>query len=471
MPIRMNSNNVFSALTARYPTTEALFAYLRSPEGGRLLVRQSKESPLALIYYDKAVSNLSIPHVGAFRSIVWDERTNRPIGVSPAKGRHLDDLSGSGMGLASVEDFVDGIMINQFWDGERWRLFTRTILDAGLAFYGTYRGGDGPTDSHENQASNGDKSFAALFHDTMMWQLGVTVANFPKNFCYSWVLNHPAERVVVPAKYGIPSLTLVELYSVDSATANVQTYTGRYYVEHIAASRLDDEVGMALAKQLEKALPAQHTDISTVLDIKARTAAWGRRFRHEWQGIVARCPLSGARFRIRSAEYEAARELRGNQSNLRYLWLEQWAKGKLTTYLTIYPEEAVEAEAVIAAFKSATEEVYQLYQRVYRRKELPLGQDPHKYRKLLWEVHAANSGAYFPALRSFMNCQDTARKLWLVNYERRYGSDAAAAAAASSITDTPVAHPPTPADTDTDTNNTRTEVDAAPVTVQTIDIN
>jgi hypothetical protein len=59
---------------------------------------------------------------------------------------------------------------------------------------------------------------------------------------------------------------------------------------------------------------------------------------------------------------------------------------------------------------------------VYRRKELPLGRAPQKYRKLLWDAHQANKGAYFPHLRQFMNEQDTARKLWLVNYGVRYGS-------------------------------------------------
>jgi hypothetical protein len=61
-----------------------------------------------------------------------------------------------------------------------------------------------------------------------------------------------------------------------------------------------------------------------------------------------------------------------------------------------------------------------LYLKVYREKVLPLGEAPQKYRKLLWDAHKAGKGAYFPNLRSFMNEQDTARKLWLVNYEVRY---------------------------------------------------
>uniref|UniRef100_A0A6C0DDB6 T4 RNA ligase 1-like N-terminal domain-containing protein n=1 Tax=viral metagenome TaxID=1070528 RepID=A0A6C0DDB6_9ZZZZ len=425
----MNTNKTFATLIARFPTTETLFAYLRSAEGGRLTIRQSKEIPLSMIYYDKTVSVMSLPHVGMFRSIVWDERSNRPCCVSPAKGRDILGDNPPALGLV-VEDFMDGTMINQFWDGTTWRLATRTLLDATSAYYGTYRDSlsvsvPGPVPGDAQEAGEAAKPFATLFTETLQSQLGLTMAQFDPRFCYSWVLNHPAERVVVPAKYGLPSLSLVEVYHIDPATTDVSHRTGREFVSHLPSDTANQS---ALKKALEKTLPPAHTDITLVGDIKARTQIWGKRFRHEWQGLVGRCPLTGTRYRIRSAEYEFARNLRGNQSNLRYQWLELWTKGTLQTYLTIYPEEAVEAEEAVAAFKKATEEIYNLYQVIYKRREMPLGQAPHKYRKLLWDIHSARSGAYFPALRSFMNLQDTARKLWLINYERRYGASAAAPA-------------------------------------------
>ena len=85
-------------------------------------------------------------------------------------------------------------------------------------------------------------------------------------------------------------------------------------------------------------------------------------------------------------------------------------------------------------FKDITQEAHELYLKVYREKALPLGQAPQKYRKLLWDAHKAGAGAYFPALRTFMNNQDTARKLWLVNYELRYPATATTATAATDAT-------------------------------------
>jgi hypothetical protein len=57
---------------------------------------------------------------------------------------------------------------------------------------------------------------------------------------------------------------------------------------------------------------------------------------------------------------------------------------------------------------------------VYRERAFPLKEAPQKYRKLLWDARQDGTCAYFPNMRKFMNNQDTARKLWLVNYELRY---------------------------------------------------
>jgi hypothetical protein len=131
--------------------------------------------------------------------------------------------------------------------------------------------------------------------------------------------------------------------------------------------------------------------------------------------------VDGSRYKIRSTEYDAAAALRGNQPKLPFLWLERWTEGNLRAYTLAFPEEAHMADATVQRFKDLTQEFYDLYQQVYRKRELRLGSSPHKFRKLLWEAREARMGNYFGEARDFMNRQDTARKLWLINYEERYG--------------------------------------------------
>jgi hypothetical protein len=376
MNTAMNTTmNTFKELAATYTTSDTLFAWLKSPAGGRLLIHEDHTTPVALIHYDKKVSDLTLNHVPHFRSVVWNMHTNLPVSIAPPRGASIAILTDADMNGAIIEDFVDGIMINMFYDNG-WRIASKTQVDAPGHFYGP-------------------RSFSELFWETFNSKGLGNTEQLDTTVCYSWVLQHPQERIVVAPTYGIPGLWLISAHRID----------------------LDGTV-QELVDVLPSFRPVRHA-LETADQVRDRVNAWGHRFGHGWQGLVVKT-ADGRRFKGRTAEYTAARALRGNQAKLPFLWLERWSEGRLTSYLKIYPEEAVDADAVVGRFKAATQELYDLYQRVYRRLELPLGQAPRKYRKLLWEARAANAGGYFKDLRAFMNNQDVARKLWLVNYETRY---------------------------------------------------
>jgi hypothetical protein len=354
-------------------TAEAFQAWAKSDTGGRLIVRDDRmtpTSPLAMVYYDKEKSDMTVPHAGLFRSVVWDMNKNQPMCVGPRRsGDFHDEIDVSQ--IDRVEDFVDGVMINMFHDGSDWRLATRTQLDATGHFYGK-------------------RPFSELFWETFKGK-GIDLAALNPAYTYSWVLQHPEERIVVNPDYGIARLWLVEMsYIVEGSTITPT----------ICA-------------------PATH-DLHTIQEIRDRVTAWGHRFGSQWKGLMIHMK-DGSRYKIRSAEYDAAVTLRGNQPKLPFLWLERWTEGKLRAYTQAFPEEAHLADDIVQRFKELTQEFYDLYQKVYRARELRLGDAPHKFRKLLWEARELRMGNYFGEARDFMNKQDIARKLWLINYEERYG--------------------------------------------------
>jgi hypothetical protein len=371
----MTPSDIFADLHTRYPTSAALFTFLTSEEGGRLTVRLDSDTTLAIIYYEKLRSNLAMPHVRYFRSVIWDTKVNRPVAWGPPKFRSFNEAIDAAVDVCApttfVQDFVDGTMINVFFYGGEWRVATRTMIGATGSFYGK-------------------RSFADLFWETFA-AMGLTEDLLLPGERYTFVLQHPEERIVVAPPYGISRLYLV------------------------------DYTFLVLPDLLEKILPAKHTGLRTLEDVKERVVSFGKRLTTSWQGLVIHTPETGATYKLRSAEYDEARLLRGNQANRGYIWLQRWSEGHLPQYLRQYPEEEIEASAVVEAFKAATKEIHDLYLKVYRLRELPLGQAPQKYRKLLWDAHAAMGCAYFPNMRRFMNEQDTARKLWLVNWERRFG--------------------------------------------------
>jgi hypothetical protein len=390
-------NSVYTNLIARFPTSEALFAYLRSEEGGRLIVRDdhlTADLPLTMIYYDKERSDMKNPNTHAFRSVVWNALTNRPVATGPLRGLALtsETVLPAGDGAFIVEEFVDGVMVNHWWNGEMWEMSTRTQMDAGGSYYG-------------------ERSFQELFSETFYTARLNADDHLDKTVTYSWVLQHPEERVVVAPSFGTAKLTLVERSRIDAAGNR-----------HIVTDPLP------AGSPLQTHLPARYEGLRTVADIQARVASMGRRLGAGWQGVVVKVAATGERYKLRSVQYNAARFLRGNQPKRPFLWLERWTEGKLPAYLRQYPEEEHEAQATIAAFKAITQEYHALYLQVYKDHTLKLKDAPIKYRKLLWEGRQANIGTYFPNHRNFLNGQHAARKLWLVNFEKRYPTPAAAAA-------------------------------------------
>jgi hypothetical protein len=360
---------MFANLIARFPTSEALFAWLKSSEGGSLSIRDTRVRPdddLVLIHYNKE-SNMTLEHVGYFRSVVWNAVTNQPVCVAPTKSAAAPMET-----FTVAEDFVDGVMINMFWTPTGWRFATRTKLDALNTFYSR-------------------KPFALLFLEAAA-AMGLNIMSLNQSYTYSWVLQHPEERIVVAPTYGVPKLFLVEIRNSNMTVTDVPEYEGLR--------------------------PKRHA-LATINNVEERVEAWGVRFGAQWKGLMLK-DADGQRYGLVTEQYTAALALRGNVAKLPFVWLERFSQKKINQYLALYPEETNSATAVIEAFKACTQEAYDLYQKIYKRREFPLGQAPQKYRKLLWDIHAKRAGSYFPNLVNFMNEQDTARKLWLVNYEVRY---------------------------------------------------
>jgi hypothetical protein len=394
----MTSYSVYTDLITQYPTSEGLVAWLQSEAGGLLKVRDNRKGPednLVIIYYNKE-SNVSLSHVPHFRSVVWDMCLNVPVCAAPAKA-DSDEVTGTFL----VEDFLDGVMLNMFWDNgtQQWRLASRSQLDAGNTFYSR-------------------RSFLSLFTEAVLANR-LNLSELDKNYNYSWVLQHPHERVVVEIPYGIPKIRLVSMAQFSGTN-------------HRVLFAPED----ALPPAFTPLLPKRHT-LLTFSDVQERVTAWGKQFGPKFKGLMVKGP-DGRRWAFTTKEYEAALALRGNNAKLPFVWLERWSEKKLNQYLALYPEEAHAATTVIDGFKACTQEAYDLYHKIYRERAYPLGQAPQKYRKLLWDIHAARAGAYFANLQEFMNKQDTARKLWLVNYEARYpipSDDAAVAAVAAHPSD------------------------------------
>ena len=367
--------SVISDLCSVYTTWGALHSYLTSEAGGSLRIddHSTPENPFALIRYVKGKSNMSLAHVRAFRSVVWDVLDNRPVSVTSFKSEDGETLPTGPVENFCVEPFHDGVMIGVFFDkySDSWRIHTRSTLDANCRYYSQ------------------SKTFRQMFDEA-----GVDYSRFNKGASYTYVLQHPENRIVVPVVK--PQAILVD------------------------TALLEPSGAVSFVKSL--ALPVISWDI-----VRMMLADLNGRFGYNIQGYVVKDNATSKRYKIRTSEYNRVRKVRGNSARRDFLWLNAWQAGTLRDYLTLFPEERVESDAVINRWKRVTNDVFHIYTDVFKARSLPKTSIPPKYRPLVYGIHSlyldtlkpANKSVDWRSVLGYMNNRDTAQMLFVINWESR----------------------------------------------------
>ncbi len=422
----------FSTLIAAYPAWDSLKSYLSSEEGGKLSVYEVPDTHLAMIRYVKGQSDMKKSHVGAFRSVVWDMEANRPVSVTAFKSEAGEGFPAmSGPSSLVMEEFVDGVMIGQFWDArsESWRIHTRSTLDAKCRYFSK-------------------RSFADLFAEAVAATYGTAAPltdRLAKGVSYTWILQHPENRVVCPVQK--PRLVLVSAYLL-SAEGDVEevgapsdvviprvyyTKKGDAPVGRLDMSPMLNVIGM-VNRQEHDLEGAQHsldrtpggyvpTDISGLIGMIARMRGSVR-----YQGVVIKDtnqPLK--RWKMRSQVYNEVRKMRGNTARRDFLWMDMWSKGSLEEYLKYFPEERRPTTELIQRWKEITQQVFKIYIDAFKARTLDRSQIPAKFRPLVYGLHNLYMTALKPTHKTldwkqvvrWMNERDTAQKIFVLNWDLR----------------------------------------------------
>ena len=415
----------FRDLIEQFPTWETLGPFLKSAEGGFL--RIIGISPLVLIRYQKGESNFDISHVKFFRSVVWNTLTNRPVSVTPYKSEPGECVPIGAATEFIIETFMDGVLIGQFWDGTSWKIHTRSMLGAKCRYYS-------------------EKTFKTMFSEAIQPE------ELDKTVCYSWILQHPENRIVC----GVPRPRVILV------GANQIKEDGTI----VSLSRTD-------LSPLNEYLPNSYS-FTTWDAMRTRLLEWNERYRHNFQGFVIHTAAKDCRWKIRSESYNKARLMRENTPRRDYVWLTQWKAKTLKSYLKIFPEEASPANAIVFRWKGISTELFQIYTAKFKAKSSP--EVPPKFKGILHSMHQhyynvlkpAGKTLTLPEAIEWLNQRDVPQMLYLINFELRV--------AMAAVEDTPFeptvitsADMPTPTPTPTPTHTPTYVVEPVPGPTPTVD--
>jgi hypothetical protein len=317
-----------------------------------------------IIRYDKEILSLDlIPTVGLLRSIVVDA-ANHVVSFSPPKSLPNSSFIGNNPERSDdivAEEFVEGTMINVFWDktsglSGSWEFATRNTVGGELCFY-----------------KKNAKTFRAMFLEAAQNNdFNLNMLN--PTYCYSFVLQHPDNRIVVPFKK--TQLYLVEVYEI------VNTADGTVNVFSHDLSVVKNYDGWS---SVSIRFPQVYDNWSTYEDLKNEYASMNTSY--EVLGVVIKNKKTLERTKLRNPVYEYVRHLRGNQPKNQYQYLSLRKEGKVGDFLQYYPENKKDFSYFRDKIHEFTYALYKNYISCYIKKEKPLKEFPDHFRTHMFHLH------------------------------------------------------------------------------------
>jgi hypothetical protein len=351
-----------------------------------------------ILKYDKEwMANDTQSTIGLLRSLIFKD-DGTIVCFSPPKSLFTDKLSISEEDGYYCQSFKEGTMINVFYDNNinTWQIATRSSVGGNLCFY----------------MENGYKSehtFKSMFEDCCS-QLDIDINKLNKKYVYSFVMQHPLNRIVMPIR--TPKLYLVEIFEIQGMTINILNinwengelglHGGISILKNVSLIN-DDEL-----KQCKESQASMNTDYAIM-------------------GVVIK-NKHGQRYKFRNPNYEHVRQLRGNQPKLQYQYMALRQENKIAEYLKYYPEQKKAFSQFRDALHAYTEQLYTNYIKCYVKKEAELKTFPDNFKTHMYILHHEH---YLPNLMpnkqhinkgyviEYFNKIHPAKQMFALNYSKR----------------------------------------------------
>jgi hypothetical protein len=324
---------------------------------------RTNNSFYSVIRYDKNVlCNDLISTIGVCRSIVLNS-ANQIVSFAPPKSypadvfiqKYTENCDG-----IQAEEFVEGTMINVFFDptigvAGSWEISTRNTVGATSSFY----------------KSSTSKTFRQMFMEAAS-ECNLDINKLDTELCYSFVLQHPENRIVVP--FSKAQLYLVGVYKINNSPNNITVDFFDAHEYQVFFSELGTSVKFPQIYDFNKysELIEKFGSMNTSYDIV---------------GVVIHNKITGERTKIRNPVYEQVRNLKGNQPKLQYQYLCLRKEGKVKDFLKFYPENKREFSDFRDQVHLFTYTLYRNYVSCYIKKEQPLIEFSEQYRTHMFNIH------------------------------------------------------------------------------------
>ena len=354
-----------------------------------IIVKDNSEEKYILKYNKKYINETNDMDLGLYRSVVcaFIDGKIEVLSFAPPKSLNKNRFMEENELSKCIQlDFAEGTMVNVFWDktADEWNINTKSCIGARCSW-------------------NSDKTFRFLFLDAMN-ETQLEFDELDKNYCYSFVLQHPENKIVVPLTE--KKLILTNVYEINNEGENI-TITSR--------------------PDVVKNFKGNHIFENTIESFEF----WDELLEHyasdnleyTQQGIVV-VNKEGHRLKLRNRNYERVKHLKGNNPKLQFHYYYLRQKGMVSEFLKYYPEY----RALFSQFRndmhSFTAQLHVNYINCFIQKQKKLSEYPYQYKPHMYALQEKYINELFHEKKyvnkqvviDYVNSLPPQRLMYAVNY-------------------------------------------------------
>lgn len=283
-----------------------------------------------------------------FRSLIFDKENL--VSFTPPKSVSVEQLENP-----VCEEFVEGTMMTVFYDrqNDTWEMATRTVISGRNQFY---------KDTSDRQQR---MTFRKMLLDAMT-ESRLEFEMLDKEYSYTFVVQHPMNRVVIP--FHETSLYLVGLYRIHNEEEVIRvdemdlTTCDMPFMRHVKIPKRYE----GTLEEIRTKYASEATDYSVV-------------------GVILRDGVKRAK--LRNPVYERIRRLRGNQPKQQYQYLILRQEGRVNEFLKHYPEMRKRCAIWRNQIHAFTQHLHTNYINVFVLHKTPIQDISFEYRPHVIALH------------------------------------------------------------------------------------
>ena len=337
-----------------------------------------------IIKYDKNyISHDVVYMLKIFRSIIISD--NKINVFSPPKALNIIPFMNLYLEKDCIaEEYIEGTMINLFYDNNinKWEIATKSSVGGNITYFK-----DQPI-------------FSKLFYD-ICDELKIDFDLFSKDYCYSFVIQHPKNKFVLQIYE--KKLYLIACYKIDDYKVNI--VPREQY-------KLQDNISFPQRYNM-----LSYTDLYNLYgSMNTPTNILG----------VMIYNKNGDRTKIHNPNYQNIKYLRGNNTKLQFQYLSLRRGGLVKYNLQYFPENRKSFLVFKNQIHVFTNTLYENYIRCYIKKLQPLIQFPKQFRWHMYTLHkyylsVRETGGYINKniVIQYINTLDPSKFMYSLNYHMR----------------------------------------------------